>query len=69
MCVLAQKRGMACPDSEHVVRIPLVEQGGQVKKVMDGQSGPGRGWELVVPNPKLKLMDQVRTSHYCLILV
>lgn len=46
-----------------------MEQGGQVKKVMGGQSGPGRGWELVVPNPKLKLMDQVRTSHYCLILV
>ena len=47
---------MACPDSEHGVRIPAMEQGGQVKKVMGEPSGSGRGWELVVPNPRLKLM-------------
>ena len=23
-------------------------------------SGPTKGWELVIPNPKLKLIDQVR---------
>lgn len=23
-------------------------------------SGPAKGWELVIPNPKLKLMGQVR---------
>jgi hypothetical protein len=27
---------------------------------MAPRSGPAIGWELVVPNPKLKLMDQVR---------
>jgi integrase len=37
-----------------------MEQGVQVKKVMAPRSGAGQGWELVVPNPKLKLMDQVR---------
>ena len=47
-----------------------MEQGGQVKKVMGRPSGPGRGWELVVPNPKLKLMDQarevLRIKHYAI---
>ena len=33
--------------------------GGQNKKVM-ARGGPAKGWELVIPNPKLKLMDQVR---------
>jgi hypothetical protein len=37
-----------------------MEQGRQVKKVIAPGSGPTRGWELVIPNPKLKLMDQVR---------
>jgi hypothetical protein len=45
-------------------------QGVQVKKVMAQRSGAGRGWELVVPNPKLKLMDQVREvlriKHYAI---
>jgi hypothetical protein len=36
-----------------------------------GRSGPsGKGWEAVVPNPKLKLLDQVREvmrlRHYLL---
>jgi hypothetical protein len=37
-----------------------MEQGRQTKRVMARQSGPAKGWELVIPNPKLKLMDQVR---------
>jgi hypothetical protein len=37
-----------------------MEQGRQVKKVMPPGSGPAKGWELAIPNPKLKLMDQVR---------
>ena len=51
---------MACPDSEHGVRIPAMEQGGQVKKVMAQRSAGGQGGELVIPNPKLRLMEQVR---------
>jgi hypothetical protein len=47
-----------------------MEQGWQVKKVMAPRSGPSRGWELVLPNPKLKLMDQVRevlrVKHYAI---
>ena len=47
-----------------------MEQGWQVKKVMVPRSGPARGWELVLPNPKLKLMDQVRevlrVKHYAI---
>jgi hypothetical protein len=42
--------------------IPL-ETGRQVAKVMGQSSEPGvmpRGMELVIPNPNLKLMDQVR---------
>ena len=60
MCVLAWKRGIACHCPDHVVRIAPLEQGGQVKRVMAPQNGPAVGWELVVPNPTLKLMDQVR---------
>jgi len=33
-------------------------------------SGPTKGWELVIPNPKLKLIDQVRevlrVKHYAI---
>jgi hypothetical protein len=33
-------------------------------------AGPATGWELVIPNPKLKLMDQVRevlrVKHYAI---
>jgi len=33
-------------------------------------SGPAKGWELVIPNRKLKLMDQVRevlrVKHYAI---
>ena len=47
-----------------------MEQGRQVRKVMASGSGPARGWELVIPNPKLKLMDQVRevlrVKHYAI---
>jgi hypothetical protein len=35
-----------------------MEHGGQGKKVM-ARGGLAKGWELVIPNPKLKLMDQV----------
>jgi hypothetical protein len=34
-----------------------VEHGAQGKKARGGRA---KGWELVIPNPKLKLMDQVR---------
>ena len=47
-----------------------MEQGRQVKKVIAPGSGPTRGWELVIPNPKLKLMGQVRevlrVKHYAI---
>ena len=47
-----------------------MEQGRQVKKVMAPGSGPAKGWELVIPKPKLKLMDQVRevlrVKHYAI---
>jgi hypothetical protein len=37
---------------------------------MTPRSGSDKGWELVVPNPKLKLMDQVREvlriKHYAI---
>ncbi len=36
-----------------------MEHGWQGKKAML-RGGPAKGWELVVPNPKLKLMDQLR---------
>jgi len=45
-------------------------QGWQGKKVIAPVSGPAKGWELVIPNPKLKLMDQVRevlrVKHYAI---
>src|ERR1017187_7723435 len=45
-----------------------MEQGRQAKRVMAPGSGPTKGWELVIPNRKLKLMDQVRgvlrVKHY-----
>ena len=45
-----------------------MEQGRQVKKVMAPGSRPPKSWELVIPNPELKLMDQVRevlrVKHY-----
>jgi hypothetical protein len=37
-----------------------MEQGWQDKKAMVRGGGSSKGCELVVPNPKLKLMDQVR---------
>jgi hypothetical protein len=47
-----------------------MEQGWQVKKIMVPESGTAKGWELVIPNPKLKLMDQVRevlrVKHYAI---
>ena len=45
-------------------------QGWQGKKVIAPVSGSAKGWELVIPNPKLKLMDQVRevlrVKHYAI---
>jgi hypothetical protein len=42
----------------------------QVKEVIASGSEPARGWELVIPNPKFKLMDQVReelrVKHYAI---
>jgi hypothetical protein len=50
-----------------------MESGRQVAKVMGQSSEPGvmpRGIELVIPNPNLKLMDQVRevmrVRHYAI---
>jgi hypothetical protein len=51
-----------------------MEPGGQVRKGRPSHAPPnpasGRVWELVVPNPKLKLMDQVREvlriKHYAI---
>jgi hypothetical protein len=52
------------------VRIAALEQGWQARKAMAPRSGPAIGWELVVPNPKLKLMDQarevLRVKHYAI---
>ncbi len=43
---------------------------GNGKKVMAPGSRPTKGWELVIPNPKLKLIDQVRevlrVKHYAI---
>ena len=36
-----------------------MEHAAQGNKVM-ARGGPARGWELEIPNPKLKLMDQVQ---------
>ena len=45
-------------------------QGWQGKKVIAPVSGSAKGWGLVIPNPKLKLMDQVRevlrVKHYAI---
>ena len=45
-------------------------QGWQGKEVIAPASGSAKGWELVIPNPKLKLMDQVREvlriKHYAI---
>ncbi len=60
MCVLADKRGISCHCPDHAVRIAQMNQGQQVKKVMAPGSGPAKSWELVIPNPKLKLLDQIR---------
>ena len=47
-----------------------MEHGWQGKKAMVRGGGLAKGWELVVPNPKLKLMDQVRevlrVKHYAI---
>jgi hypothetical protein len=40
------------------------------KRVVLPRVGPGKGRELVIPNPKLKLLDQVRevlrVKHYAI---
>src|SRR5664279_520714 len=45
-------------------------QGWQGRRAIVPGAGPARGWELVIPNPKLKLMDQVREvlriKHYAI---
>jgi hypothetical protein len=46
MCVLADKRGIACHYPDHVVRIAALEQAWQAKKAMAPRSGPAIGWEL-----------------------
>ena len=47
-----------------------MEEGCQGKNARLPGAGPARGWELVIPNPKLKLMDQVREvlriKHYAI---
>ena|ERR1019366_7626737 len=47
-----------------------MEQGRQAKNAMTPRVGPAKGWELVVPNPKFKLIDQVRevlrVKHYAI---
>ena len=44
--------------------------GWQAKRAIPRETGPAKGWELVIPNPKLKLMDQVRevlrVKHYAI---
>jgi integron integrase len=46
-----------------------METGGQAKKVM-GATSEAKSWDLVIPNPKLKLLDQVRevlrVKHYAI---
>ncbi len=37
-----------------------MEHSGQVRKATVWAAGPRKGPELVIPNPKLKLMEQVR---------
>jgi hypothetical protein len=43
---------------------------GKIKRLRFPGGGPGQGPELVVPNPKVKLMDQVREvlriKHYAI---
>ena len=50
-------------DSAHGARLAR-------KKARVPGAGPARGWELVIPNPKLKLMDQLRevlrVKHYAI---
>jgi hypothetical protein len=47
-----------------------MENRGQDQRLRFPGGGPGQGPELVVPNPKLKLMDQVRevlrVKHYAI---
>ena len=47
-----------------------MEHGGQAKKAMVLGAGAAKGRELVIPNPKLKLLDQVRevlrVKHYAI---
>jgi hypothetical protein len=38
-----------------------MEHGGQVKTVMVPGVGAAKGWELALPNPKLKLLDSKRS--------
>jgi hypothetical protein len=42
-------------DSAHGTRLAS-----KMSKAAGGGAGPVKGWELVIPNPKLKLMDQLR---------
>jgi hypothetical protein len=70
MCVLADKRGIACHYPDHVLRLATVDQGWQEKEVIAPRRVSAKGWELMVPNPKLKLLDQVREvlriKHYAI---
>lgn len=60
MCVLAWKRGIDWRCPAHAVRLAPREHGRQVKSLMAAGRGPAKGWELVIPIRKLKLIDQVR---------
>jgi hypothetical protein len=61
MCVLAQNRGIACLYLDHGARLGPWGKAGKGKKREKsgtaGAAGPAQGWELAIPNPKLKLMD------------
>jgi hypothetical protein len=37
-----------------------MQEGRQGKKLWPEAARPAKGWELVIPNPKIKLLDQVR---------
>src|ERR1035438_4669241 len=60
MCVLAWKRGIDWRCPAHAVRLAPREHGRQVKTLMAAGWGPAKGWELVIPIRKLKLIYPVR---------
>jgi hypothetical protein len=63
---------MACHGPDHGARLGAWGKAGKEKRrdCRGPGAGPARGWELVIPNPKLKLMDQVREvlriKHYAI---